>query len=157
LQGKVGDGDGQMPIAGLSKILALESTGKAPRIRASMVSATIDADWLTNSSGRAFLLVSAPLRDTVNAARQQATTKTTLAPENHSTKPDMPDSARASPRAMTAGIVGGIPFQSAGSWRPEKSFLRRSPLRRTVLRSFRNKGLLPSPSVTQLFVAGAGY
>jgi hypothetical protein len=34
----------KMPIAGLSKILALESTEKFPRFRASMASATIDSD-----------------------------------------------------------------------------------------------------------------
>jgi hypothetical protein len=46
LQEKIGDVDGQMPITGPSRILAFESTGKFPRFRASMVSATIDADWL---------------------------------------------------------------------------------------------------------------
>jgi len=46
LQRQGGDVDGQMPIAGPSKIFALESTGKIPRFRASMVSATIEVDFL---------------------------------------------------------------------------------------------------------------
>jgi hypothetical protein len=46
LQRQVGDVGGQMPIAGPSKIVALESTGIFPRFRASMVSATIEGDLL---------------------------------------------------------------------------------------------------------------
>jgi len=46
LQRQVGDFDGQMPIAGLSKIFALESTEKFQRFRGLMVSATIEVDWL---------------------------------------------------------------------------------------------------------------
>jgi hypothetical protein len=57
LQRQVGDVDGQMPSAGPQKILALESTGQFRRFRALMVSATIEVDWLNNSSGRAIVLV----------------------------------------------------------------------------------------------------
>jgi hypothetical protein len=39
-----------MPIAGPSKVFALESTRKFLRFRASMVSATIEVDWLNNSA-----------------------------------------------------------------------------------------------------------
>jgi hypothetical protein len=44
LQRQVGDFDGQMPIAGLSKIFAHESTEKFQRFRGLMVSATIEVD-----------------------------------------------------------------------------------------------------------------
>jgi hypothetical protein len=48
--------DGQTPIADPSKISSLESTRNFLRFGALMVSATIEVDWLNNSSGRAFCL-----------------------------------------------------------------------------------------------------
>jgi hypothetical protein len=48
-----------MPITCPSKIFGLESTGKFPRFRVSMVSATIDVDWLNR---RGFVLVCADLQ-----------------------------------------------------------------------------------------------
>jgi hypothetical protein len=62
-----------MPIADPSKIFALESTGKFPCFRASMVSATIEVDLLNQLKCARSCPRFHPLCNTVNVTRQQAT------------------------------------------------------------------------------------
>jgi hypothetical protein len=72
-----------MPIAGPSKLFALESTGKFLPFRALTVSTTIDVDWLNDYwSGSAFVLVS-PCFAIPSLRRQQATRRTRCTFQRH--------------------------------------------------------------------------